>query len=138
MKTFDRKITMEVDPDHVFDFVSEPRNLPQFLPTVEYAEKLEGDRIRIKGKSHGQAYDTEGFFRVDRHKRYVEWGTEGDQAYSGWLQVREGDATPMLSEVEMQLQFSELPPGGDGEAILAEMERSLEAVRDYFLRPAHR
>ena len=137
MKTYDRKITMEVDPDHVFDFVSEPRNLPQFLPTVEYAEKLEDDRIRIKGKSHGHAYDSEGFFRVDRHKRYVEWGTEGDRAYSGWLQIREGDATNLASEIEMQLMFAQ-PPDGDREAILAEMEQTLQAIRDYFLRPAHR
>jgi len=137
MNTYDRKITMEVDPEHVFDFVSEPRNLPQFLPTVQRAEKLQGDGVRIQGLSHGHAYDTEGFFRVDRHKRRIEWGAQGDRVYSGWLQIREGDATPMVSEIEMQLQFAQ-PPPGDGEAILAEMERTLEAIRDHFLRPAHR
>ena len=136
MKTYDRKLTMEVDPDHVFDFVSEPRNLPQFLPTVKHAEKVDSDRIRIQGDSHGHPYDAEGTFRVDRHRRSIEWGVEGDHAYSGRMQISEGDASPLVSEIEMELRF-ERPPAGE-EKILDEMGQTLRGIRDHFLRPMHR
>jgi polyketide cyclase/dehydrase/lipid transport protein len=135
MKTYDRKITMEVDPDRIFDFVSDPRNLPQFLPEVKRAEKLEGDRIRLQGDSHGHSYDAEGFFRDDRHRRRIEWGAEGDHSYSGWMQIREGDASSLVSEIEMELKFAQ--PPADAQKILDEMGQTLQAIRDHFLRPVH-
>ena|SRR5579871_1823482 len=139
MDSYERTIAMEVDPDEVFGFVSNPENLPQFLPTLHRAEKLQGERIRIQGVSHGHPYDTEGTFHVDKGARRIEWGSEGDHSYSGWLQVRQGDATPFVSEVTIELEFSQTPGGENrGEEVLATIEQVLEAIRNHFLHTVRR
>jgi len=135
MNKFERAMAMEVDPDHVFDFVSDLRNLPQFLPTVHRAEKLDGERIRIQGVSHGHPYDGEGHFRLDRHHRKISWGANGDRGYSGWMAVKQGDTTPLVSEITMEIEFAQTPGGAQGgETVLAEMEQALENIRNHFLR----
>ena len=134
MSTYDRVIAMEVDPDHVFDFVSDPRNLPRILPTLHMAEQLEGDQIRVEGSADGRPFHVTGYFRADRHHRRLEWGSEGDHHYKGSLLVREGDTTELISEVLLELDFAG-EPQGRGEAVLAHMEQALERIRDHFVKP---
>jgi len=132
MSTYERTISMEVEPDAVFGFISDPNNMPQYAPTVRKAEPLDDGRIRVEGSVNGHDYKAEGFFRVDAAQRRIDWGSEGDHHYHGWLKVHRGDVTPELSEVTMELTFHSGRPEG-GEKILEEMERSLEAIFHHFV-----
>ncbi|HME07280.1 MAG TPA: SRPBCC domain-containing protein [Bryobacteraceae bacterium] len=136
MATYQHTLTMPVDPVHVYDYVTEPRNWAQFLPTVQNADTVRGEheRVRIRGVSHGHSYDTEGYLRLDRHRLSMQWGADGEQGYHGSLVVRLIESSELETEISLELRFSQ-EPAGDTEK---EMEQALENIRDHFLRPQRR
>jgi len=133
MATYQRTLTMTVDPAHVFDYVTEPRNWAQFLPTVQSADTVRGEyeRVRIKGVSHGHAYDTEGYLKLDRHRLSMQWGTDGEHGYQGSLELRQIDSNDLETEIALELRFSQAPAGD----VEKEMEQALVNISDHFLRP---
>ncbi len=136
MATYQRTLTMPVDPVHVFDYVTEPRNWAQFLPTVQSADMVRGEheRVRIRGVSHGHGYDSEGYLKLDRHRLSMQWGTDSEHGYHGSLEVRQIESSELETEIALELRFSEAP-AGDTEK---EMDQALEDIRDHFLRPQRR
>jgi len=133
MDTFQRSLTITVDPSHVFDYVAEPRNWARFLPTVHSADLVRGERerVRMRGVSHGHPYDTEGYLKLDRHRLSMQWGTEGEHGYRGSLEIRKVDSDDLGTEIGLELRFSKAPAGD----IEKEMEQTLQNIRDHFLRP---
>ncbi len=133
MATYERAIAMEVAPDPVFQFISDPKNWNQFVPTVESAELLPGGHVRTQGVARGKAYDQHGNYTLHGQQRRIEWGSEQDHHYSGWLEVRQGDTSPEVCEVTMELEFK--TPGADslGEAVLELMEQCLESIKKHFV-----
>lgn len=127
---------MPVDPSHLLDYVTEPRNWAQFLPTVQSADSVRGEqeRVRIRGVSHGHAYDTEGYFKIDRHRRSMQWGTEGEHGYHGSLEIRQTEAADLAAEIALELKFSNAPAGD----VDKEMDQTLKNIRDHFLLPKKR
>jgi hypothetical protein len=83
---YERSRLIQASPEDVFAFVSDVRNLPTFIPTVEAAEPEAKDRIRIRGEIHGHTFEDEGWFHVDEERRRLEWGAD-EHDYSGSLTV---------------------------------------------------
>src|SRR5690349_23814909 len=103
MQEFEKSKTVNANPDQVFEYVSDLNNLPQYLPTLRHAEQIDGDRIRVEGQAAGKPYEETGFFRADRQRRRMEWGSDGESGYSGWLEVKEAGSG--ASEVSVHLSF---------------------------------
>lgn len=93
MSEYQNSIIIAANPDKVFDFVADINNLPQYLPTVHKATLESDDRIRIQGEAAGHKYDDTGYFRADKESRKLEWGSDGESNYSGWLKVDQGEDT---------------------------------------------
>lgn len=93
MSEYQNSIVIAANPDKVFDFVADINNLPQYLPTVHNATLESSDRIRIQGEAAGHKYDDTGYFRADKESRKLEWGSDGESNYSGWLKVDQGEDT---------------------------------------------
>lgn len=108
MHEYHQSKAIQVSADDVFSFVSDIKNLPKYLPTVTNAMPQQGERIRVQGEAGGHRYDSDGYFRVDHTNRRLEWGSDGENNYSGWLEVGEGN-TESSSELTVHLSFDPKP-----------------------------
>ena len=137
---FEESTTVEAAAEQVYEFVSDVRNLPKYLPTTENAEPQQGERVRVQGEVEGHEYDADGYFRKDEAKRRLEWGAD-EHYYSGWLEVGDkGDS----SEVTVHLTFKGRPPednqpqnedasdrGPRDDEIREGLVKSLESIKNF-------
>ncbi|WP_019584827.1 SRPBCC family protein [Deinococcus apachensis] len=130
---------IQATPDQVFAFVSDVRNLPQYLPTTKRAEPQDGERVEVEGEAQGHHYHADGHFRQDPRNHRLEWGSDGEISYSGTLEVRSnGDSA---SEVTVRLRFEPDPqraPNQDmpGQApsdnqIQEGIDKALESIQNF-------
>ena len=103
---FEQSIDVQASADSVFDFISDVKNVPQYLPTVKNAQPQQGERIRTQGQVGDRTYDSDGHFRVDKQARRIEWGSDGENDYRGWMSVQgSGDS----SQVKVHIHYSPKP-----------------------------
>merc|ERR1719282_724052 len=60
---YEESITVKAPRDQVYDFVSDIKNMPKYMPTTKCAEKAGEERVRVEGSGDGFSYDTEGYLR---------------------------------------------------------------------------
>ena len=106
MAEYEHSLTVQARADEVFGFVSDISNLPKYLPTTHHAEAQGGERVRVRGEAGGHPYDSDGHFRVNTTEHRMEWGSDGENNYSGWLEVQDRGET---SEVTVHLSFAPRP-----------------------------
>jgi uncharacterized membrane protein len=104
MQDFEQSETINAPADRVFDFISEVNNFPQYLPTVQKAEAVGADRVRLQGEAGGRKYDDTGYFEADKPSRRMEWKSDDGSGYHGWLQVSPGYKDSC--EVTVHLSFN--------------------------------
>ena len=75
--------------------------MPQYLPTVKNAQPQKGERIRTQGQAGDRTYDSDGHFRVEQHSRRIEWGSDGENDYRGWLEVQGNEESHSLVKVHI-------------------------------------
>ena len=109
MPEYEHSLTVQAPPEAVFDFVSDVSRLPQYLPTTHHAEAQPGGRVRVQGEAGGRAYDSDGYFRTDPVNWRLEWGSDGENRYSGWLEI---DGVADECEVTVHLNFQPNPEQG--------------------------
>jgi uncharacterized membrane protein len=85
---FEQAIAVNAPADRIFEYLSDVRNVPEYLPTVTHAEPQSGERIRTQGHAGEHEYDSDGHFHLDRQLNRIEWGSDGESEYGGWLQVK--------------------------------------------------
>lgn len=133
MSDFNATREINCPADDLFEYVSNPENMPEYLPTVRHAECQGEDRVRMQGESPGGSYDSDGHYRVNDEEMRMDWGSDGDNAYSGWLHVRDMGGRCLL-EVNLRFEaregqeerFNELAQRKD--AIQRGLEQCLESI----------
>lgn len=137
MPEYEQSLIVHASPDAVFDFISDVRNLPQYLPTLRRAEPSGNERVRVEGDVRGHHYAADGQFHVDRLARRMEWGSDGEMQYRGWMTVE--DAGRSQSEVTVHLSFTPPPQmsqkmdqmSGDHHAAIQEgLEQALQSIQN--------
>lgn len=138
MGEYEHKTTVNSRAQQVFDFVSTIDNLPQYLPTVTDAMPQGGERVRVQGEAAGHRYDSDGFYHVDKSLRRIEWGSDGENRYRGWLEVRNhGEDT--TATVIVHLSFEPNPvmsksfeqQSGDRDRTIQEgLENALQSIKN--------
>lgn len=138
MSEYQNSIVIQAHPDKVFDFVADINNLPKYLPTVHNASPLSQGRIRVQGEAGGHKYDEEGYFRADPETRKLEWGSDGENDYSGWLKVDQGEE-PSASRITVHITFAMSPEqpqkfeeqGGNRDAMMQEgIGKTLQSIKN--------
>ncbi len=104
---FEQSITVAASADGIFDFISDVKNVPQYLPTVKNAQPQQGERIRTQGQAGDRSYDSDGHFRVDKQAHRLEWGSDGENDYSGWLEVQGNVGSQ--SQVKVHIHYAPKP-----------------------------
>lgn len=118
---YESSIVVEAPKDRVYEFVTTPQNMPQYLPTLKEAGADGPDRLHIRGEAGGHSYDTDGFFHLEQEKGRMSWGSDGKHKYRGWLQV---DGDESKSNVTVHLLF------GPGDRTEQKIEAEHEGIED--------
>ncbi len=135
MPEYSDRIDVTASADAVFAFISEVRNLPRYLPTVQGAHSHGTDRVEVDGTANGHQYASAGWFNVDQGARSMSWGSDGENDYAGQMSVT-GDAH--ASEVVCSLRFSPTPEikdamdkhqGGPSAAMTDGLRASLKSIK---------
>lgn len=82
MSDFEASTTIAAPQKEVFAYVTDPANMPDYLPTVSEAHKEGPDRIGMSGESEGQPYEGDGFFHIIEEKGKMTWGSDGHHKVS--------------------------------------------------------
>lgn len=79
---------VNVPADTVFDYLADVSHLPAYFPRMTSAEPGDGEAVRVTAKlDEGREVAGEAWFRVDRERRTLAWGSEGPNDYHGDLVV---------------------------------------------------
>lgn len=138
MNEYEHTLTIKSRPQQVFDFVSEISNLPRYLPTVRNAMPQGTARVRVQGEAAGHQYDSDGYYHVDKTRQRMEWGSDGENQYRGWLEVT-GDDADTTATVTVHLSFEPRPDiaerydqqsGNRHRTILEGLESALQSIKN--------
>lgn len=137
MNQYEHSITINSNPKQIFKFVSEIANLPRYLPTVTHAAPQGSERVRVQGEAAGQRYESDGYYRVDNAHQRIEWGSDGENEYHGWLKVtgdeRKATITAHLSfdpRPEIAERYDE--QSGDRHRTIQDgLERALHSIKNH-------
>lgn len=136
MAEYEHSAFVQASPEAVFDYISDVGNMPQYLPTTHHAEPQGEGRVRVQGEAKGHQYDSDGWIRVDQTEFRMEWGSDGEHHYTGWMEV-EGDEAG--SEVTVHLSFEPRPEekermaegaGSHNAAIQQGLEAALKSIKN--------
>jgi len=135
---FEQSITVSASADSIFEFISDVKNVPQYLPTVKSAQPQAGERIRTQGQAGDRSYDSDGHFRVDKQAHRLEWGSDGENDYKGWLEVQGNGESQ--SQVKVHIHYAPKPeimqrmversPDHSFESVMKEgISKTLESIK---------
>ncbi|BDI28904.1 hypothetical protein CCAX7_009550 [Capsulimonas corticalis] len=119
MSEYEHSIVVEAAPEAVFDFVSDIQNSPVSIPAA----------LPSNTQSLAEARATDGWVRIYAGEYLLEWGSDGDQSYSGWLQIEEMDDD--ISEITMHLSYPsrlDFSEAAVRQELLSAMQRIKERV----------
>lgn len=125
MPDFERSITVAVDPDTAFDYVSDPSHLPEFVATMTGARRRPGQQrseLHVTAEVGGRREEGDTRFRTDRWSRSVDWGSHPD--YRGTMRI-EG-AGEAGSRISLLLRIRD--PRGEQRQIEQVMDETMQTL----------
>lgn len=130
MAEFEASRVVPVPAERLFAVASDVERMPVWVPMAEEMHEAGADRVHLDGRDGEQ----DALFRARPEQRRLEWGTEADGSYAGWLQVYASGTDDERSEVNLHLSFLGDQPQAHGGAaardVQADLERSLEALAE--------
>ncbi|HEY2261109.1 MAG TPA: SRPBCC family protein [Streptosporangiaceae bacterium] len=87
MGDYQRSQDVDAPADQLFGYLSEVGNLPRYFTAMTSAEPAGGDAVRVTADLNGTTREGEAWFRIDRERRHLDWGSEGPDDYHGYLDV---------------------------------------------------
>ena len=77
----------------LFGYLSDISNLPRYFTAMTSAEPAGQDEVHVVADVAGITREGEAWFRVDRERRHLEWGSEGPDNYHGYLDITGDERT---------------------------------------------
>ncbi len=100
---------VSVPTDALFDYLSDVGNLPKYFSRMTSARPGEGPEVTTTAKMpDGTEVQGDAWCRVNKTAQRIEWGSQGQSEYSGYLDVTpSGDG----SQVEVHLHTTRVDEG---------------------------
>lgn len=89
MPDYEQTASIDAEPDDLFDYLTDAKNMPDYLPILNEAD-VRGEEVQVEADIHGDVQRAAGWVHVDELERRMEWGAQHGP-YHGWLQVDPGD-----------------------------------------------
>jgi uncharacterized membrane protein len=127
MADFTGTTTVDAADDVLFAYVSDVHNLPKYFARMTSAEPGEGNEVRTTAAlPDGSRVEGRAWFEVTDETRHLAWGSEGENGYHGYLDVRAvGDDR---SEVEVHIHTERVTEDTDG-SIQGGIDETLAALK---------
>lgn len=90
-------IDVNAPAQHLFDYLSDVRHLPQYFTAMQDAEPAEGKAVHVVAHVNGSREEGEAWFRVEENTKRLEWGSEGTSGYRGSLDVTGDEHTSTVT-----------------------------------------
>ena len=87
MGDYKQSIKVNAPAAQLFGYLSDVRHLPEYFTAMTSAEPAGPEAVAVTAKRDGNTYEGEAWFRVDRARQHLEWGSEGPDNYHGYLDV---------------------------------------------------
>lgn len=87
MGDYEHSITVAVEPDRLYAYLSDVGNLPRYMNSMRSAEPAGNDAVHTVAEVDGTRVEGEAWFRADEAARSIAWGSEGESDYHGTLVV---------------------------------------------------
>lgn len=123
MTTYTHTAEADVAAGTLFDFLSEPANLPRYFPQMTAAEPRGGESVHVEAEVHGHHVDGEAWVRADAAERTLAWGAEGPDDYHGELRIEE--VAPGRSRIMVSLHSVR---AAEGVEVQEGLERTVAAL----------
>jgi uncharacterized membrane protein len=92
MADYQSSTTVSAPPDALFTYLSDVENLPGYFARMKEAHRTTGDEVHTEAvMPDGQTVEGEAWFRIDDSTQRISWGSEGENDYSGYLDVSPAD-----------------------------------------------
>jgi uncharacterized membrane protein len=91
MGDYRHSVKVNAPAARLFAYLSDVRNLPRYFTAMTSAEPAGDQAVKVTASLHGTTRQGEAWFKVDRQRQHLEWGSEGPSNYHGYLDVT-GDA----------------------------------------------
>ena len=93
MPQYQRSLTIDADPDELFDYLSQIENLPKYFSRMTEAHSATGDQVHVTARvpeaaaGEGNSVEADATFSVDADNKAISWGSQNEHNYHGELQV---------------------------------------------------
>ena len=117
--------TVSAPTDALFAYLSDVDNLPGYFARMKEARRTEGsEEVHVVAQMpDGQEVAGEAWFRVEQGSKHISWGSEGENDYSGYLDVTDAGEG---SSVEVHIHS---PHGGPDE-VQDGIDETLAAIKE--------
>lgn len=104
----DYRHTQDVDAPaaQLFDYLADVGNLPKYFSAMTSATPAGDEAVRFVAEVEGDTQEGEAWFRVDRERQHLEWGSEGPNDYRGELDIT-GDDTSSTVSLSLHTEHAE-------------------------------
>jgi hypothetical protein len=128
---FEQTMPIRAESGAILDFVSDPKNLPKYLPTMGKAEPQGEGRVLVEGQAHDHPYSADGYLRCDRTAGRMEWGAdEGD--YAGWMKVAPNGDGESVVTVHLSFKDGQSTAGKPDDVDIYEgIMKALTSIRNF-------
>jgi hypothetical protein len=127
MTDFERQVTVAVDPDTAFEYMADPRHLPEFVATMTSAHHEPGRQrteLHVTAEVEGRHEEGDTRFRADRWSRSIDWGNPPD--YRGTLRVEPAGETSCHISLLLRIR----DPRGERDLIERAMDETLRNLTE--------
>lgn len=124
MAEFERSATIHASADATYEYLADPRHMPEYVAMMTQATEAPGDRLHVEADIDGRHESGEAMFVADPAARRLEWGREGHE-YHGWLGVAGFDGAE-TSTVTIHLETHDETNAGEVERALDETMVNIE------------
>ncbi len=97
MGDYEQSRDVDAPAQALFDYLADVRNMPRYFSSMTSAEPAEGEAVQVTAVVDGKEREGEAWFKVDRDRMHLDWGSEGPNNYHGRLDVTGDDAASRVS-----------------------------------------
>lgn len=105
MPGFEYEAPVDLPAEQLFEYASEPANLPDFVSAVTEVHRGDDGRVRVLAEVDGRPVEMVAWLRVDAHGKAATWGTGDDP--DGELAVRDDGAGTSRVVVRLHTTWAE-------------------------------
>jgi hypothetical protein len=122
---------MPAEAEIVFDVASDVDLMRSWL-TADVTD-AGPNRLHIAGELDGRPVDRIGLIGIRPDQLRIEWGSEDDDSYAGWLQVAHGGAGASSVTIHLSFLGDQPEARGQQQQVETEIDGALQRLADHVL-----